>query len=345
MRSYGNTFFKIIFALLSLCSFGSPAFALISIAWVAGNGSDILTCGAATLPCRTFQYVHDNIIFPNGSIYVIRPGDFGPLQITKPISIINDSGGVASVLQSTVGQSAITINVGPTDNVLLRGLTLDGLEVGDSGIVVNSGASVQILNCSIRRFDKHGIAIHSNSGTLKFTISDVLVANVPSLLTQATGFPGQQIGIGILVDITNTGSVNGIIKNSAVDNNATGMYFNGSNSPGAINLIVKDSSLNGNSQNAIHVMSNFNIANTIVLLDGLTATNTRPANVMTYLSEAAGLFATTRSIVRLRNSVFTNNFTGIFTNGYAIVESLGDNMIYGNETNLVLRNPILIVPN
>ena len=44
--------------------FISPAYALLNVAWVAGNGADIATCGVILTPCKTFQYVHNTIIAP-----------------------------------------------------------------------------------------------------------------------------------------------------------------------------------------------------------------------------------------------------------------------------------------
>ena len=88
--------------------------------WVSVSGSDSNDCSRAT-PCMTFAGAFPNTI-PGGEIDVLTPGDYGPLTITKAISIYNGVVGVAGVLVS--GTSAIVIQAGATDIVNLRGLTL-----------------------------------------------------------------------------------------------------------------------------------------------------------------------------------------------------------------------------
>ena len=48
----------------------SPAQALSNRAWVSGHGTDVAGCGAPTSPCRSLQYVHDNIVGAGGEIDV-----------------------------------------------------------------------------------------------------------------------------------------------------------------------------------------------------------------------------------------------------------------------------------
>ena len=63
--------------------------------WVAPGGSDTGTC-PMTAPCRTFAYAHGQTA-NNGSINVLSSGSFGPLTITKPISIVADG------VEATIG--------------------------------------------------------------------------------------------------------------------------------------------------------------------------------------------------------------------------------------------------
>src|SRR5271165_2272107 len=80
---------------LSLMS--SPAHALVTSAWVSGKGKDVAGCGKVTAPCRTFQYVHDKIIAAGGEIDVLDPAGYGPIAITKALSIVNDGAGTAAL--------------------------------------------------------------------------------------------------------------------------------------------------------------------------------------------------------------------------------------------------------
>ena len=64
--------------------------------WVSGTGTDAGNC-PRTAPCRTFQFAHDQTN-NNGAINVLTSGNFGPLTITKPISIVAD--GVEAVINT-----------------------------------------------------------------------------------------------------------------------------------------------------------------------------------------------------------------------------------------------------
>jgi hypothetical protein len=108
-----------IAALVALSLSAAPAHALLNRAWVSGHGTDAAGCGAPTSPCRSFQYVHDNIIAPGGEIDALDGADYGAITITKALSIVGD-GALAAVQQPNAGQNAITILAGETDAVHLR---------------------------------------------------------------------------------------------------------------------------------------------------------------------------------------------------------------------------------
>ncbi|HTB00051.1 MAG TPA: hypothetical protein VK804_06205, partial [Bradyrhizobium sp.] len=57
-----------------------------------------------------------------GEIDVLDPGGYGPVTITKSITI--DGKGMASILAS--GTNGITVNAGSTDVVILRNLSISG---------------------------------------------------------------------------------------------------------------------------------------------------------------------------------------------------------------------------
>ena len=54
----------------------------------AASGNDANTCHC-TQPCRAFQRAHDQTL-SDGQITVLDPGGYGPVTITKSISIVND---------------------------------------------------------------------------------------------------------------------------------------------------------------------------------------------------------------------------------------------------------------
>ncbi len=71
-------------------------------------------------------------------------GDYGPMSITKSISIVNDGAGTASVRAS--GVNGVTIDAaGPADDVHLRGLSITGDGTASSaGISANNVGSLTI---------------------------------------------------------------------------------------------------------------------------------------------------------------------------------------------------------
>ena len=81
--------------------------------WVSAvSGSDANPC-THTAPCLTFAGALANTT-TGGEIDVLAPGDYGPVTITKAVSIYNDGTGVAGAL-ATSGTSGITVIAGASD--------------------------------------------------------------------------------------------------------------------------------------------------------------------------------------------------------------------------------------
>ncbi len=107
--------------------------------WVSGTGSDTGTC-PRTAPCRTFAFAHDQTN-NNGAINVLSSGNFGPLIITKPISIVAD--GVEAVINTALNGAAINVQAGANAIISLRGLTIDMRGTDNFAIRFVSGAALQ----------------------------------------------------------------------------------------------------------------------------------------------------------------------------------------------------------
>jgi hypothetical protein len=118
--------------------------------FVSGNGLDTNPC-TVTQPCRTFQQAY-NTAAVNGEIDVLDPAGYGPLTITKGISIQAHGFGGITQTASSFPNAAITVSVTTSDPVSLNGLLLDGGGTGYFGIYITSGRSVQILNSVVRHF-------------------------------------------------------------------------------------------------------------------------------------------------------------------------------------------------
>src|SRR6201994_2847805 len=113
-----------------------PANAQATRTWVSGVGDDANPC-PRTAPCKTFAGAISKTA-TGGEINVLDPGGFGAVTITKAITISSE-GFEAGVLVS--GTNGIVISAGASDVVVLRGLDIEGLGTGLSGIkLLGAGA-------------------------------------------------------------------------------------------------------------------------------------------------------------------------------------------------------------
>lgn len=115
--------------------------------WVSGVGDDANPC-SRTAPCKTFAGAISKTA-AGGEINALDSGGFGALTITKSITILGD-GTIAGVLAS--GQNGIIVNTGANDNVVLRGLDLEGTGTGLNGVRFIGGGSLVVDHCRINNF-------------------------------------------------------------------------------------------------------------------------------------------------------------------------------------------------
>jgi hypothetical protein len=161
-------------ALLSamlVSSYSAPANARARV-FVASYGNDSNPCTFGS-PCKTFQQAV-NGVDAGGEVTAIDSAGFGPINITKAVTITSPSGVEAGIVP-TAGGDAIDINAGPNDAVVLRGLTLNG-SGGAFGILFNSGASLTVENSAIRGFNTDGIKFIPAGMTTKLFLSNSQVS-------------------------------------------------------------------------------------------------------------------------------------------------------------------------
>ena len=168
-------------ALSLLCAaiVATPASAASARTWVSGVGVDAAPCARAA-PCATFQFAHDQTN-PSGYVNCADSGDYGPLIINKSITI--KCVGVVAAISSPSAATAIQINAGATDIVVIDGLEIDGGGVASAGIVVNSGAKVFVSNSAIRRFQNGLVNQSATAGGHVFIEGSKIIGN-------ATGVQG-----------------------------------------------------------------------------------------------------------------------------------------------------------
>ncbi|MGQ0444941.1 MAG: right-handed parallel beta-helix repeat-containing protein, partial [Beijerinckiaceae bacterium] len=87
---------RAIAAALLACGLAAvPAQAGPNRTFVSGTGTDSGTCNR-TNPCRTFAFAF-TVTNAGGEIDVLDPAAYGPVTITKAISIVNDGAGTAGI--------------------------------------------------------------------------------------------------------------------------------------------------------------------------------------------------------------------------------------------------------
>src|SRR5215468_4700454 len=101
---------------ITMAPLSRPANAQATQTWVSGVGDDANPCSRIS-PCKTFAGAISKTA-GGGEIDALDPGGFGSVTITKSITL-NGAGTLASIFAES-GTSAITVNAGPTDVVVLR---------------------------------------------------------------------------------------------------------------------------------------------------------------------------------------------------------------------------------
>src|SRR5262252_4604757 len=115
--------------------------------YVSGLGSDANPC-TRTAPCRTFTQAISQTN-AGGEIYVLDTAGYGPFAINKALSVVAQ--GVTAGI-SVFSGDGIDINAGPSDTVILRGLTINNQGGAGNGIVFTSGLRLQVESCAVSGF-------------------------------------------------------------------------------------------------------------------------------------------------------------------------------------------------
>ena len=159
-----------LLAALSCLLATAPAHARARV-FVASYGNDSNPCTFLS-PCKTFQ-VAVNTVDAGGEVTAIDSAGFGPISITRAVTITSPDGVEAGIAIPS-GGTGIAINAGPGDAVSLHGLTLDGAGVGVTGIQFNSGGSLTIQNCVVRNLLGAGIG-NTPTNSANITVSNTIV--------------------------------------------------------------------------------------------------------------------------------------------------------------------------
>jgi hypothetical protein len=282
---------RMIFSILLLAG----ALCLTALAqqrtWVSGVGNDANPCNR-TQPCQTFAGAISKTA-AGGEIDVLDPSSFGPVTITKSISIVSFT--IAGVLPGA-GVNGIVISAPSNSVVVLKGLTLDGMAVGADGIKFLSGEALYVENCAVNNFT--GAAIDfTSSTTASLFVKDTTVRNNTGggIWVHPTG--GASVPVAASIDhVRSEGNLFGF----KVEENA--------------NVSVRDSIAASNAGNGFFVTSNTGgIA--VMELETCSSVNNGTDGVRA---------DNTNATARISNMRINHNAIGILANGGQIY-TFGDN--------------------
>lgn len=275
-----------------------PAFAA-NVVYVSATGNNAAACDTVAAPCLTLQAAH-NKVDVGGEVVILGAGSYGPLTITKSISIVNDGVGVADIQQPAAGANAITINAA-NGVVHLRGLSLDGAGSAANGVGLVNGSSLTMINCVARRFTNAGAYIRPSSGVTNFAIVDSIVSDNAK---------------GVLVAPLASGQVRGVLSNvQATSNTQYGVSATGQ---GNVTVVGGVYSKNGSNTSTAGIYAATGAS--IMARDTVASNN-----------NGAGFFANgAGAVLRAAHSVASGNGFGFRAANGGLGETYGDNNLRGN---------------
>jgi hypothetical protein len=202
MNKLRSALSAVLFTVISLAFTSLAQAQQATRTWVSGVGDDTNSC-SRTQPCKTFAGAIAKTI-AGGEIDALDPGGYGPVIITKSITI-DGTGTLASILAAGP-DPGITINaVGKTPaRVRLRGLSINGVGSGSHGIRIIGANNVTIEDTVIDGFSKNGINVEATLGTQVFVRNTTIRNNEGSGINVV---PGQiKVAIsGVAVVFNGTG--------------------------------------------------------------------------------------------------------------------------------------------
>jgi hypothetical protein len=273
--------------------------------WVSGTGTDAGTC-PITAPCKTFAFAHGQTT-ANGAINVLSSGNFGPLTITKPISIVAQ--GVEAVINTAAGGAGIIVQAGPAAIVSLRGLTIDMRGTNNMGISFAAGGALHVHDSVIRRVTD-GIRFAPTSGNPELYVADTLIADAgasANVYVQPMGSAGAKV----------------VLDRVRVERGSNfGILFQGGFTSGSITGTVRDS-VSAGTPAGISALESGGGTITVMVDRSAAVNNVSGTGIL-----ASGAGAT----IRIGDSTVSGNNTGLDASGGGVIESYGTNKVNGNNS-------------
>ncbi len=210
--------------------------------WVSGVGDDVNPC-SRTAPCRTFAGAIGKTA-AGGEMNALDPGGYGAVNITKAITI-DASATVGGIIHASPS-NGVTVNAGPADDVVLRGLDINGAGTvnqppgcpnvsGPNGIRVLNGRSVTIDDTTIQHNTTAGLQLTPQTTDVKVLVNDVSISEGCQDGINAAPAAGRKLDVLVRdTTITNTetalrasGGAHVGLAGSAIFGNTTGLLTSG----------------------------------------------------------------------------------------------------------------------
>jgi len=304
----------------------------------AMSGSDANDCTRSS-PCRYFQRAV-NTVAAGGEVVALDNGGYGAVGISKAVTI-EAPNGVYAGIEASKGD-AIFIKAAPSDTVVIRGLTLNGLGKAANGINYTAGGVLHVESCVISGF---GTGLNFAAPGQLLVLDTIARNNGTGInVTTFSGFrptinfadPKQLALLRKMAqeykaagnnNAPSSGPALASIDHCRLEANFTGLYV-------ADNGIVtiRDSVAAGNSAFGLIVLA-FSPAE-------LTVENCLVTGSEFGISDALS------ALIRLSNAVVTDNMYGVFSpSGFgAAFISFGNNKVNGNSGSDVSVNSFTVVP-
>jgi len=277
-----------------------------TMSFVSALGRDNFPC-TRPFPCRTFAGAQAKTA-PGGRILVLDTGDYGPVTITKSLTLEAPDGVYAEV--AATNDDGITVNAGTGERVILRGLTVRG--PGDAGIIALSFGELVVERCVVHGFTNSGIATLSPGSNAE--IKDTIV---------------RDCGGGIEAGLTAAGTEVMTIEHCQIENTRVGGAV--SVAQGA-RVTVRDTSVSDN-------LFGFTAASVAgraaeLTIENSLASETHAGGSPTVVG-GLGVSAFFGAVVRLSNTVLVNNDVGVYSDSLSTVYTFGNNKIHGNTQQII----------
>jgi hypothetical protein len=309
MIPYTNTNVRTVLFAISAVLIPAAAYPADNTRYVSITGSNANAC-TLTAPCRTFQR-GINMTPAGGELRILDSGFYGNnANVRKSLTI---SGNGNTVYLGNSADDSLVIDA-PGAVVTLRGLVLDGQGAITVGVNIETAAAVYIDRCVIRAYSNIGV-FPQGTGLL-MRVRDSIFRNGSSGIFDGT------LDLRLTVD-------NSQFSDHAASSGSVALFINEGTA------VVRNSTFAGNSQGIVALGAFVTVASTTVV-DSSTAGLSMQGGSMTIessvvRSNAIGL-QVAPGTARISTSSFTENGVGIGNSG--TVETLGNNIIRGNTTNV-----------